>query len=183
LAETIFFEPLSKEDRKKARSEWRGGKKTRFLADENIEPWALHVMRYKRFDVIGCDTANLRGVEDRQVFQKAWHLKRVLVTHDADFVNDGVFPLRKCSGLLVLPTYGAVSVEFGNLLAAAATLISRGENLWLHTKIEATRGWMLKVRTWEKAQGRIVKWEFKIPRPGYAAAANGESDCRGGQGS
>jgi len=164
LPEKIFFEPLNSGEAKKARSEWRESRKTRFLADENIEPWALHVMRYKRFDIIDCDKAKLRGLEDRQVFRKAWQLKRVLVTHDNDFLNDRLFPLRECAGLLVLPTYGAVSMEFGNLLASAATLISRGDILWLHTKVEATRGWALNVRTWEKSQGHIVKWQFKIPK-------------------
>jgi predicted nuclease of predicted toxin-antitoxin system len=172
LPDTIFFEPLNSEEAKKASSEWRKSKKTRFLADENIEPWALHVMRHRHFDVIDCDRAKFRGLEDRQVFRKAWQLKRVLVTHDADFLNDSQFPLRECAGLLVLPTYGAVCMEFGNLLASAATLISRGETLWLHTKINATRGWALKVRTWERSQGRIVKWEFKIPKSGQSAAAS-----------
>jgi hypothetical protein len=46
LPEKIFFEPLNSGEAKKARSEWRESRKTRFLADENIEPWALHVMRY-----------------------------------------------------------------------------------------------------------------------------------------
>jgi predicted nuclease of predicted toxin-antitoxin system len=164
VPEMIDFASLDRKEAKKARSDWRKSKKTRFLADENLEPWALYVMRFKRFDVIDCDMAKLRHSEDRHVFRRAWQLKRILVTHDADFLNDRVFPLRECAGLLVLPTYGAVSMEFGNLLAAAAALISRGENLWLHTKIEATRGFVLKVRTWEKLQGRVVRWEFKIPK-------------------
>jgi hypothetical protein len=71
-------------------------------------------------------------------------LKRAPVTHDPDFLNDAVFPLQTCSGLLVLPVYGAVSLEFGSLLSASASLIGRGESMWFHTKIEATRQFVLK---------------------------------------
>ncbi len=56
-----------------------------------------------------------------------------------------------------------MSLEFGNLLSASAHLISRGESMWFHTKIEATRQFVLKVRTWDKSEGRITRWNFSIP--------------------
>lgn len=136
---------------------------TRFVTDENIEPWALHVMRYKKFDVIDCDSAKIRHRDDGTVFRRAWHLKRVLVTHDHDFLDDRLFPFSGCSGLLVLPTYGRVSLEFGNLLAEAVAMIGRGREMWFHTKIVATRSFALKVRTWEKSEGRVVAWDFQLP--------------------
>lgn len=120
-------------------------------------------MRYKNFDIISADQAGVRHLDDRQVFGRAWQLKRVLVTHDGDFLNDAVFPLQVCSGLLVLPAYGVVSLEFGNLLSASASLIGRGESMWFHSKIEATRQFVLKVRTWDRAEGRITRWNFTIP--------------------
>ncbi len=122
----VEFPPLDKQAQKEARSDWLKAKRTKFVADENMEPWALYVMRYKNFDMISADQAGVRRLDDRQVFCQTQQLKRVLVTHDADFLNDAVFPLQACSGLLVLPVYGAVSLEFGNLLSASASLIGRG---------------------------------------------------------
>lgn len=168
----IEFPPLVKQAQKEARSDWLEAKRTRFVADENLEPWALYVMRYKNFDIISADQAGVRHLGDRQVFSRAWQLKRVLVTHDADFLSDGIFPLQACSGLLVLPVYGAVSLEFGNLLSASASLIGRGERMWFHTKIEATRQFVLKVRTWDKAEGHITRWNFTIPRRAELRAAS-----------
>jgi predicted nuclease of predicted toxin-antitoxin system len=86
-------------------------------------------MRYKSFDIMSADQAGVRHLDDRQVFGRAWHLKRVLVTHDVDFLNDAVFPLQACSGLLALPVYGAVNLEFANLLSASASLIGRGGSI------------------------------------------------------
>jgi Domain of unknown function (DUF5615) len=100
----VEFPPLDEQAQKEAQSDLRKAKRTRFVAEENLEPWAL--MRYKNFDIASADQAGVRHLDDRQVFGRAWQLKRVLVTHDADFLNDAIFPLRACSGLLVLPVYG-----------------------------------------------------------------------------
>ena len=48
----VDFPPLDKQVEKDAWSDWLKAKRTRFVADENLEPWALYVMRYKNFDII-----------------------------------------------------------------------------------------------------------------------------------
>jgi predicted nuclease of predicted toxin-antitoxin system len=149
---------------KEARSDWRRYPATRFVTDANFEPWGIYVMRYKRLDVMDAAVAGMRHIDDGAVFQRAWQLKRVLVTHDKDFLDDNLFPFNMCPGLLVLPTYGRVSMEFGNLLATATALISRGRELWYHTKVVARRDFVLRVRVWEKARGHVAEWEYQAPR-------------------
>jgi hypothetical protein len=131
---------------------------------------ALYVMRYKRFDVRPCDFADVRYADDQSVFASAWKLGRFLITHDADFLNDGQFPFSTCSGLLHVPVYGSVSIEFANLLAGACALVSRGGRLWFHTKIVARRDFTVKVRTWDKPEGQITEWIYRIPE-GFRKAA------------
>jgi hypothetical protein len=154
-ARRLYFKPLAGASIKQTRSEWNRSPKTRFLLDANMEPWAFHVMRYKHLDVRGCDS-DLRSSDDQAVFAAAWRLRRLLVTHDNDFLDDQQFPFSRCSGLLVLPTYGRVSMQFANLLAGACELVSRGARLWFHTKIVAKRDFTVKVRTWEKSSGYLV---------------------------
>ena len=136
----VRFDPLTTDSLKEARGEYRRSAMTRFITDENIEPWALHVMRYKRLDFMDADAARIRHIDDRAVFRKAWQLKRFLITHDMDFLDDRLFPFSICPGLLVLPTYGRVSLEFGNLVSAATAMVNRGREMWFHTKIVARRG-------------------------------------------
>lgn len=155
---------------KEARSEWSRLPKTRFLMDANMEPWALHVMRYKRWDVRASDP-HLRRSDDQAVFAAAWRLERLLITHDSNFLDDRLFPFARCSGLLVLPTYGSVSMQFANLLAGACELVSRGARLWFHTKIVARRDLTVKVRTWERPHGYIAEWRYRIAL-GYRRAAS-----------
>jgi hypothetical protein len=45
------FDSLTPASMRDARKEHLRAPKTRFLMDENMEPWAAYVMRYKRFDV------------------------------------------------------------------------------------------------------------------------------------
>lgn len=164
------FNALTSAELKAARGGWRRLPKTRFLTDANMEPWALYVMRYKHFDVRPCDFAGVRYADDHSVFASAWRLGRFLITHDADFLDDQQFPFSRCSGLLHVPTYGSVSMEFANLLAGACTLVSRGGRLWFHTKIVARRDFTVKVRTWDKPDGHITEWNYRIPE-GYRKAA------------
>jgi predicted nuclease of predicted toxin-antitoxin system len=164
------FNALGSAELKAARSEWRRFPKTRFLTDANMEPWALYVMRYEHLDVRPCDFAGIRYADDQSVFASAWKLGRLLITHDADFLDDRQFPFSRCSGLLHVPTYNSVSMEFANLLAGACRLVSRGGRLWFHTKIVARRDFTVKVRTWDKAEGHITEWNHRIPS-GYRKAA------------
>jgi hypothetical protein len=164
------FYALTSAELKSARSEWRRFPKTRFFTDANMEPWALYVMRYKHFDVRPSDSAGVRYSDDQSVFASAWKLGRLLITHDADFLDDSLFPFARCSGLLLVPTYSSVSMEFAKLLAGACQLISRGSRLWFHTKIVARRDFTVKVRTWDKPEGHITEWNYRIPE-GYRKAA------------
>lgn len=114
--------------------------------------------------------ANVRTSDDGAVFARAWNMKRLLITHDQDFLDDRVFPYATCPGLLVIPSFGRMSLKFANLLAGSCHLLSRGAKLWFHTKITVGRDFTLRVRTWERTEGRIVAWEHALP-PGYRKAA------------
>jgi hypothetical protein len=134
-----------------------------------MKQWALHVMRYKHWDVRACDL-HLRRSDDQAVFATAWRLKRLLINHESDFLDDRLFPFARCPGLLVLPTYASVSIRFANLVAGACELVSRGAQVWFHTKIVARRDFTVKVRTWERSHGHIAEWQYRIAL-GYHRAA------------
>src|SRR5512147_2623067 len=85
--------------------ELRRARKTRFMTDANIEPWAVFVMRRNRLDVVNAHQANLVGKDDRAVVSAAWRARRLLVTHDTDFLDDRQFPYHRCAGVLVLPVF------------------------------------------------------------------------------
>ena len=132
-------------------AEVRRAPRTRFMTDENVEPWALFILRYrKKFDVIDCDEAHIRGRDDHAVFSAAWRLRRVLITHDEDFLDDSRFPFFRCSGLVVFPTFPRQSWTYAVLLQRALHLIGRGDRLWFHTKMIVNRDFRVISRVWLK---------------------------------
>jgi hypothetical protein len=89
-------------------------------------------------------------------------MKRVLVTHDADFLDDHRFPHYRCAGLLVLPTFRRQSMVFASLVAASTRAVHKGDDLWLHTKIVASKDFILTVRTWGKDAGGVERFSFDV---------------------
>jgi hypothetical protein len=152
----------SEAPQKETLRELRRAAKTRFLADENIEPWALYILRYRKYDVVDCRHANIRGRDDRDVFAVAWRLRRVLLTHDADYLDDNRFPFARCAGLVVFPTFPKQSWHYGILLQRTLHLIRKGDRLWLHTKIIVGRDFKVVVRTWNKSVGLIGSFTMDV---------------------
>ena len=61
---------------------------------------------------------------------------------------------------LVLPDLGPNMMKPGEVANSATLLLQRGDSLWNGTKIEVSLADILTVRTWEKDEGRINKWQF-----------------------
>jgi predicted nuclease of predicted toxin-antitoxin system len=59
----------------------------RFLADENIFPSTLQLIRSKGHDVLDIKEANFNGITDAEVIELARKEDRVLLTLDMHFTN------------------------------------------------------------------------------------------------
>lgn len=64
----------------------------RFLADENIFPSSLQLIRTKGHDVLDIKEANFNGITDAEVIQLARKEDRILLTLDMHFTNIFLFP-------------------------------------------------------------------------------------------
>ncbi|MHB1420851.1 MAG: DUF5615 family PIN-like protein [Bacillota bacterium] len=67
----------------------------RFLADENIFPSTLQLIRSKDHDVLDIKEANFDGITDAEVIQLAIKEDRVLFSIDMHFTTYSSFPLLK----------------------------------------------------------------------------------------
>ena len=72
-----------------------------FLADENIK---LKLAKY--LSSKGCDICFApKGLKNSSLLSLAKKEKRVLLTHDHDFLNEFVYPPEKYDGIVVLATH------------------------------------------------------------------------------
>jgi predicted nuclease of predicted toxin-antitoxin system len=59
----------------------------RFHLDENVNPSVAEALRQKGIDVTTTVKAGLRGADDLAHIAYAWRERRVIVTHDDDFLR------------------------------------------------------------------------------------------------
>jgi hypothetical protein len=96
-------------------------KKARFLVDESLGVNVAEVLREHGWNAKYVAELGLEGHSDEDVFARAWADDRIILTHDADFLDDRRFPPHRNPGIVVLP--GAQGDELP-LITALAGLMS-----------------------------------------------------------
>ena len=78
-------------------------KKTSFLVDESVDLAVAVAFRLAGFKAVHVSEIGLDGHSDEDVFARAWREDRVILTHDADSLNDRAFPPQRNPGAVLLP--------------------------------------------------------------------------------
>src|SRR5262245_35738896 len=77
--------------------------RAKFLVDESLGPRVTCVLKGMGWNAIDTSDLGLSGHPDENVFAAARREDRILLTHDADFLDDRRFPPRLNPGLVILP--------------------------------------------------------------------------------
>jgi predicted nuclease of predicted toxin-antitoxin system len=78
-------------------------KRARFLVDESLGIEAARVINSVGWNAKFVCELGLGGHSDEDVMGFAWRERRLLLTHDRDFLDDRRFPPNRNAGVLVLP--------------------------------------------------------------------------------
>lgn len=78
-------------------------KKARFLVDESLGVETAKFLRELGWNVKDVSEVGLSGRSDEDVLAYAFREKRILLTHDTDFLDDRRFPPHRNPGVVVLP--------------------------------------------------------------------------------
>lgn len=78
-------------------------KKAQFLVDESLGQEVALFLRAQGWNVKWVGEVGLIGHDDGDVLAYAQRTDRILLTHDADFLNDRLFPPHRNPGVVVLP--------------------------------------------------------------------------------
>lgn len=152
--------PLSKADLASARLDL---KKARFLVDESVDMEVVTWLREHRWNAVHVTEAGLAGRDDEEVLAFAHREDRILVTHDADFLDNRRFPPHRNPGVVVLPCAERKAVAFGTALGRVAAIIGTSRELWRQSKIRIAEDGCWLVMTFERDIGQIVtnRYRFK----------------------
>src|SRR5271166_4121989 len=91
--------------------------RVRFLVDESLGRDAARVLRENGWNAKFVSDLRLLGKDDTVVFAEAWKQKRVILTHDRDFLDNRKFPPHRNPGVVVF-VVGASGEDDRRLIAA-----------------------------------------------------------------
>jgi len=88
------------DDRRELDLQYRG--KGRFLVDENAGVVVAKILQRSGYNAKFVEDVGLCGRSDEDVFAAAWRDERVVVTHDADFLDNNRFPSHRNPGVILI---------------------------------------------------------------------------------
>jgi predicted nuclease of predicted toxin-antitoxin system len=112
---------------------WR--KKARFLVDESLGVEVARLLRDAGWNAKYVGEVRLSGRSDEDVFAFAWSDDRILLTHDADFLDDRAFPPHRNPGVVVLPGAQGETERLLKGLAFVLSVVGRFREGYRGTKV------------------------------------------------
>ncbi len=148
------------------KSEFAG--KARFLVDESMGERVAEILQERGFNARFAAECGLIGHSDEDVLAAAWAEKRVIVTHDSDFLDDRRFPPHRNPGIVLIRP-GADGHDSRRLLECLIkTLLIAGDSgkWFLRRKLEFSSNEELIIRS--QRGGKVTEHRYLWPNKGSA---------------
>jgi predicted nuclease of predicted toxin-antitoxin system len=146
-----------------------GQVRVRFLVDESLGVDAVRVLQETGWNAKFVADLGLAGKDDTMVFAAAWKQRRVILTHDRDFLDNRNFPPHRNPGVVVF-VVGASGEDDERLLRAFFLMQEYlkvfGQAYMIGTKIVFSDDEHLSIE--RKRAGSIRTARYWMPRTGEA---------------
>ena len=109
--------------------------KARFLVDESAGIGVAKILQGYGYNAKSVADIGLSGRSDEDVFAAAWKEKRILITHDADFLDNNRFPPHRNPGVILVRPGSDGRDDEGLVGCLWNALLLGGKNAtWFHGK-------------------------------------------------
>ncbi|UFS62546.1 DUF5615 family PIN-like protein [Sulfurimonas sp. HSL-3221] len=78
-------------------------RKPRYFVDENLGQGVTDLIRYLGGNVTDPWEQGMLGYKDDRVWRFAREERRIILSHDDDFMDESKYPIRECYGYILLP--------------------------------------------------------------------------------
>lgn len=161
------WRPVSDPDVPEAdRARWRV--RTRILVDESLGHEVAETLRNEGYNAVYAGNVELAGRSDEEIVAYAWRERRMLWTHDRDFLDDDLVPEHSNPGVIVLPGADGDQQAMGVGLAVAIRMFGRGPAMWSKTKTIISPQGEMCIRGRNRNTGRVESTRFRLTRRGPA---------------
>jgi Domain of unknown function (DUF5615) len=130
----------------------------RGMSGDQAEQWTAHVV----------GEVGLTGRSDEDVFAHAWRDKRMLWTHDRDFLDDARFPEHRNPGVVVLPGARGHRQAMDLGVGTALAVFGHAPDAWHKTKSVVTAGREMIIRRRRLDTGKIETTRYRMTNHGFA---------------
>lgn len=137
--------------------------KTRFYADHNVPSGLIRALRLKGVSVVTAAERGKESASDQEHYSEAVRLRRILLTHDRDFLDRRKFSTRGGTGIVVIDGGSSDLVKLVDVYRFLV-FIRRGHDDWTTTIMEIKTDGTIRVRWWEKSSGRDYEARYKLGR-------------------
>jgi predicted nuclease of predicted toxin-antitoxin system len=142
--------------------------KTRLLIDESLGARVAEYLRDRGFNALFVADVGRAGRADEDVFAYAWRKRRMLWTHDRDFLDDNRFPEHRNPGLVVLPGGDGDQVAMRIGIGSALRVFGIAPSIWKRTKSIISSTGEMAIRRRNLDSGKIETKRFRMTGRGYA---------------
>ena len=124
--------------------------------------------RGQGYNAVFANEVGLSGHSDQDIFSNAWREKRILWTHDRDFLNDARFPEHRNPGLVILPGGDGDKRAMEVGVATALAIFGHGPALWSKTKSIVSSTGEMTIRRRNHVTGDIRVSRYRMTKGRYA---------------
>jgi predicted nuclease of predicted toxin-antitoxin system len=130
-------------------------RRSRFLVDESLGTGVAEVLRYLRYNTKFGPDVGLKGKADPTVYAYAWREKRILLTHDKDYLNDREYPFNRNPGVIVLPGEEGEQVPLRMAIRSMLNIFGTHGRIFPNAKIVIDSNNVWYIKNYRKADGYV----------------------------
>ncbi len=120
-------------DKRELDLQYRG--KARFLVDESAGIEVAKILQREGYNAKFASEFGLLGRSDEDIFAEAWRERRIVITHDTDFLNDRRFPPHRNPGIVLVRPGSDGHDEEGLVASLEKAVLIAGKNAtWFRGK-------------------------------------------------
>src|SRR5262249_29417101 len=151
---------ITDEEVAEAERRWKG--KARFLVDESLGPEAAAYLRDQGWNCRFVGEVGLLGHSDEDLYAYGRRDDRIVLTHDADFMNDRRFPIDGHPGVVVLPGGSGAMEPLARAMFNMLKIVGPYKHAYRGSKMVFSADGTILVRNRERATGAVTSSRYRL---------------------